>query len=456
MSKLRWAGVILVWLALLFSANFLIFEIRAEGIVTIGYAIKDITPNIAGFPEPKIYLPGNPYNKPASSMQSNLSIRAIVIDNEAERIALVVCDCFGLFRVDVERIREKVKDIFPKSGRVIVASTHTHSAPDTTGVYSDARIEPDMLRYIDLVVERGAEAIREAYAQKRHARFNVSRLRIHDLIRNDRHPEFVDNNFFMLHASPLGAYHDTGDPFSNLLENFATTFYGDKIQPIVMFNFACHPEFLRKTQTISADFVGDLRERMELIVRGLDGKVSRSLFFNGALGGMVVADTPKRQNESSSMVLFNDEFIKRVRESRIVFQNTDLSPIRFYSGTFKIKLDNDLFRDRVSRNLMPQKLEGDRLVVETSVTQLGRHVILVAVPGELSPEISLKIRKLFPRKYVAILGLANDELGYILPKNRYKEKIHEYERHFAVNDEIGERIFDEIKKLSAKTGGGMP
>src|SRR3989344_8893880 len=165
MTKLKWAVTVFVGLLLICIARILM-DAGTDHLVKIGFSQSFITPNLSGHPRPEIFLPGKPYNKRASSIQSELSVRAIVLDDGKEKVALVSCDCFGLFRIDVEKIRAEVRDIFPEGNRVIVSSTHTHSAPDTTGIYSDARANHFMLAYINEVIQKSARAIRDAYKSR--------------------------------------------------------------------------------------------------------------------------------------------------------------------------------------------------------------------------------------------------------------------------------------------------
>lgn len=404
------------------SAQKILIKTPVSMSISAGFAIEDITPPAAEFRN--LYLPGRPRNRKPESLQNELSVRALVLDDGRNAIALVSLDLIGFFRVDIERIRAEVKEIFPDSSNVIVASTHTHSSPDTLGIWSNARKNPTSLRYLDYVVQQSARAIRLAYIKREAASFAVSRGELGSIIRNDREAKFIDDEFLILRA--VSAHN----------------------QPIVFLNFACHPEFLRRGQAISADYVDGLRDWLSLAARD-DNMVAQSIFFNGALGGMVVANTPKSQNRTHDMIKFTSSVMEKIMETAGTFKQISPFPVGRMTETFDTKLDNPNFAKLIRAGLLPPVMKNGKLPVEVTLVRLGQSVVLIAIPGELSPEISLRIRKLFPKDmYVGILGLANDELGYILPKAKYKKDIYKYERSLAVNEEIGEQIFSAVKKMA--------
>jgi hypothetical protein len=55
-----------------------------------------------------------------------------------------------------------------------------------------------------------------------------------------------------------------------------------------------------------------------------------------------------------------------------------------------------------------------RIVSELNLLRLGDTEI-VTIPGELLPEISVEIQEHMTGRERVIVGLANDELGYIIP-----------------------------------------
>lgn len=64
-------------------------------------------------------------------------------------------------------------------------------------------------------------------------------------------------------------------------------------------------------------------------------------------------------------------------------------------------------------------LKEGRVSTEMALIQLG-EAQLITLPGELLPEVSFEIQgKMtgFPR---ILIGLANDELGYIIPEYDYR------------------------------------
>ncbi|PJE50706.1 MAG: hypothetical protein COV29_03150 [Candidatus Yanofskybacteria bacterium CG10_big_fil_rev_8_21_14_0_10_36_16] len=420
----------------------LIFSIRASSAVRVGYDQRDITPTL-GLKEENPFLPGKPYNKRANNFQDELTVSALVLDDGFGNIlALVSVDAFGLFRDDVQKIRQRVRDIFPDGNKIIVSSTHTHSAPDFLGVYSDSRKDKGQMEDLEYLINQTADAIRSAYKNRNTAEIKIKNGRLGDIIANDRDPNVLDDNVFMMHIQPtkkyFGIIHGVAD------------FFEAKEKPIFLVGFACHPEFLRKTDSLSSDYVGNLRDRLSSLGKN-ETTVAYPMFFSGALGGMVVPNLRYRFDDKLlGMIRFNNDVQEQIYSYAGTFEAVNISPMEIRTEILKIELKNKVFKNKLEKGLLPHQLDRGKLSTEVSVVFLGDQIVLVAVPGEMSPEISLKIRTIFPDKTVWFLGLANDELGYILPKKKYKEKIYEYERSLAVNDNIGDEIFKSVKRMARK------
>src|SRR5215207_2760651 len=87
-----------------------------------GAAVGDITPDLGAM------IIGGFNPKPAKHVHDPLQVRALVLDDGAQRLALVVCDNIGLPREvcdEAKRLAQKRSGI--DAARVLIAATHTHS-----------------------------------------------------------------------------------------------------------------------------------------------------------------------------------------------------------------------------------------------------------------------------------------------------------------------------------------
>src|SRR5437868_307552 len=96
-----------------------------------GAASRVITPTLGERP---IFLAGFQNDRRATAVHSDLYVRALALRLDERAFVLVVCDLIGLGRPDVEDIRAGLAARGVRS-ELVVACTHTHSGPDTIGLW---------------------------------------------------------------------------------------------------------------------------------------------------------------------------------------------------------------------------------------------------------------------------------------------------------------------------------
>jgi predicted neutral ceramidase superfamily lipid hydrolase len=80
-------------------------------------------------PEPLLPVSGGMGpSKPAHTQKGELTVRALVVENQGTRLALVSADFLGVPSVLGDRIRAKVSGI--PATHILIGASHTHSAPD--------------------------------------------------------------------------------------------------------------------------------------------------------------------------------------------------------------------------------------------------------------------------------------------------------------------------------------
>jgi hypothetical protein len=225
-----------------------------------------------------------------------------------------------------------------------------------------------------------------------------------------------------------------------------------------------HPETLDSKNTeISADFVGytvkHLQEKHKCAV----------VYLTGTVGGLMTSlHVPVKDDKGNE--LKDGTFEKTEKYGRLVGELTDkalggakpitLTPLEVTRKEVFVPMDNKLYQ--LGRQLGVLKREafvwqddlykaqpsdgkdGDkRLAIKTEVgwLKLG-ELEVAAIPGEIYPELVLdkiqdpvdegadfpeapKEPAIYPRlksKYKMLIGLANDEIGYIIPKRQWDEK----------------------------------
>ncbi len=88
------------------------------------------------------------------------------------KVAFVVLDVLGFPSVLADRVRAQVPSI--PGHNILVAATHTHSAPDCYAFPDGKGGHTGDLKYIDYVCQQAAAAIKAAEANLQTARFKVA------------------------------------------------------------------------------------------------------------------------------------------------------------------------------------------------------------------------------------------------------------------------------------------
>lgn len=392
-----------------------------------GAALRVITPDLKQFAP--VYLAGFGQNRVATGIHDPLFVRCLAMATGTRPVVICGVDSIGLFSEDIERIRAKAGP----NVDLIVAATHGHEGPDTQGLWGPKQGESGMNEaYVTLLVDRASEAVREAVAnlkpaQARLARENAPVLKT---FLNDTRPPVVHDAELILLA--LNDTHNR--PIATLV------------------NWANHPEALSSKNTlITSDYPAKLYKDLDTMRGGI------TVFLNGAVGGMQSPLGAKirdpRTNDFAPKASFElAEVIGQRLAQLAVDAITDapevkIDSIEYREKRVRIPLANEGFRAMAAAGVFkgrkPLIAEGS---TETVVGYLrlarGKEPKLEAacIPGELYPELSVggieryagadfpdapletPIKKQMTAPYRMLFGLANDQIGYIIPKAEWDEK----------------------------------
>jgi neutral ceramidase len=202
-----------------------------------------------------------------TGIHDDLTATALVLDDGRACLALVACDLLCLNEFVVDRVRNKVgpdTDVF-------IFCSHTHSGPIG---YAGERSKPAERAYIDLLVERIAQAVNEAKTSQVSARLAWGRGETRGeaaiaVNRRERKP----NGQMEIGENPDGPV----DRSVNVISVTAET--GEVLSTLV--NFACHGTVLGpRNLLVSADWIGAMRSRVEAAGKG------KVLFLQGATGNL--------------------------------------------------------------------------------------------------------------------------------------------------------------------------
>jgi len=386
----------------------------------IGYAQNVITPSL----DKPVYLAGFGNNRRAETIHDDLYARALAIQTEQTTLVLVALDLIGFFRPDVQEVIEtlRVSETFRVlNPQVIIAATHTHHGPDTMGLWGpdDKTCGVDM-EYMSAIKKKIVDTIIASLSDLKPASVKWTSVHVPGLAKNARNPEIVDDEL--------------------TLAQFTDVTVTSKVT-VTLMNFPCHPEVLwEHNPNISSDYVGYLRNAVEKQTG------APCIFFAGALGGMM---TPDVKDHSFAEAEFMGHKLAKEGLKALEAVNSQQSAVSLEKKEIKAKLTNILYKLAFGRKLLPDVRDKQGYVhTEVNLIKIG-DLWLATVPGEILPKLGLSLKKQLLEagaKVAGVIGLANDELGYILPTEDFKYPWNPFKpgKHYEETNSIGKEIAPSV------------
>lgn len=370
---------------------------------------------------------------PAKSKRGELTARALVLRAGNETVALVSLDLLGFPSVLADRARALVPRLAP--ARIVIGSTHTHSAPDCYAYPDGKGGHTGSLPYMDFVARQAAAAINDALDHMQPAELRVaSGIAEGKIAYNYYAPDLYDRR-----ASVLQVRAKDGNTIGTMV------------------NYAIHPEVLgNELGIVSPDLVGPLCDRIEKAAGGM------ALFFNGAQGGMITADNRELQNIKDPLRAYWrdartwDECLRigellATESLRIIgkapWQARPALSMRSKTVTFPVESD-DLWAVVLGSPL--KYPHGDRTVsTRIDLIEAG-NARLLTIPGEALPNIGFYLKRKIGGEHQFLLGLTNDAFGYILTKVDFLSfPRYGYVSRVSLGEMTGEILIENALALAA-------
>jgi hypothetical protein len=400
--------------------------------VEVGFGKADITPDLSRH---VAWMAGYGNNRRATGVHDSLWARAVVLREGESKLALVSVDLVGLQRPAVMKVRDRL----PGYMHVLVASTHDHEGPDVIGLWGPSERQSGVdAAYVEFVVERIVEAVQAAERTLTPARAVYGTAVAPELVNDSRLPLVKDSVLRAVKFTTAG-----GKPLGLLVQ------------------FSNHPESLGPDNVlITADFphytIAALEARHGVPVA----------YFTGAVGGLM--SNPAEFRLPDGTVLHDNTFEFARAYGEAVAQVFDralaaaeplpLSPLVASAGPVYVPLANPGYRlgraagvlsreafawigraDSAGGPVPATQMEGD-IAIGTEVAYIRAGDLHIAgIPGELYPELVYgqyqspaepnadfpdaptepPVIASLPGSKTMIFGLANDEVGYIIPKRQW-------------------------------------
>ena len=417
---------------------------------TAGFAKEILTPEDVG--DKTYYIAGYNSNNPAEGVLDDMFARAVYLDDNTERGAVVFCaiDCVGLSRHDINEIRGAVigSGKVPDLKSINICATHTHSAIDTQGLWGKSYFSDGKdAAFQERLKVKTVSAILAAYEARKNGTLYYGTADVSEKLADTRTP--IDYNPLLTRIRFVPA---------------------DGSASVYIVNMSCHPELLgRDTKKISADFPAYMGKEIESRTGG------EFMFVNGAIGGQISSDrindvlTDPELNCEAYMMQFGKE-IGEIAAG--ISEETALSPlVNIRSQPVTLECDNTVFKlgkmiNILNNDIQKQRFSTEmRILTEISYVELGdKQLGLFLLPGELYSELysgnflpAEESANGFEADYKVlsemtdcphsfVVGLCNDALGYIIPDNDYMN--NEWLGYFDITkDRFGRTHYEETNSV---------
>lgn len=403
--------------------------------VQVAFGETDITPDVKG--KKPVWLAGYGPGRRATGVHDPLMARCLVLGDGGDRIALVSVDLIGLQYPAVMQIRKELGDF----KYVLVSSTHNHEGPDVVGIWGrgflSRGVDDD---YVASVVTKVVDLVKKTVENLTPATAAYGNASDETLLGDSRKPLAKDGVLRVIKFTKAGSQETAG----------------------LLVQWNCHPESMGSKNTeVTADFP------YATVARLKDQHKCPILYMSGAVGGLmappdgVIKDGQGKvldEGDFEYCRLYGEAVADLATKAITAAEPIELTPFSVAARPIAIPVTNAVYRlARVARVLRREGRiwEGDfqklgeivteetlekPTAVETEVAYLRLGEVHVAsIPGELYPELIYgkyqepaepnadfpdaplepTVESILPGKKWLLFGLANDEIGYIIPRRQW-------------------------------------
>ena len=433
----------------------------APGLV-FGFAKRTITPEVGRDP---MYMAGFGNDRKATGVHDDLWARAVAMSDDKQTVVVVAVDLIGLFHADVLEARRLLERKAP-GVTLVVASTHDHEGPDTLGLWGKGHFSSGVnAKYLERVRGAIVEAAAEALSRMKPGRLLLAQARTPGLIEDGRLPRVIDDTLVVLQAVA-----EDGRTLGTIVD------------------WSSHPEALGGDNTVvTSDYPHFLRARMEERLGGT------CVFLVGSIGGLMtplglkLTGVDGRPIPADSFGLAQavgeraaDAALAALKDAR----PSGSTALEHRSATVFVPLDNRLYRLAMFLGVLDRRvysggrpatsLFGDALCTEIGYLRIGDAEALL-VPAEIYPELvhggiqepqdpgadfpgaprERPLDTLLSAPFKLVVGLANDEIGYVIPRSEwdakapfaYGGKEAQYGEQNSVGPSVAPTLADAFTKL---------
>ncbi len=403
----------------------------------------------------KYYIAGYGENNPAKGVIDPQYAHALWLDDNSGNGGhlFVSLDIVGLLNKDVNALKKALGEFTEKTGckTITIMSTHNHAGIDTMGIWGKLPHTGKSRKFMTILFNAVITAASAAYRDRRQGKLYLGKIEVPDMQEDIRTPVVYSKWLTRLRFAP-----------------------NDGTREIYFLNFASHSESLQGCNyLVSADFPCYLREK----IRNETG--AETIYGVGAIGGMIsmeIKDEDRLRKENRLLESTRNIGYKLADYAMAISEEKLLSPrISHIKQEFYVPVENPVLTIACQLGL----LNADAYKIPYSdkkalKTELNYYEIddlkILMIPCELFPELAYggylseeesaeglppeinpdPLIEIAGDENLLIFGLANDELGYVLPPNDFMLNTDAPYLDRAI-DRFGRRHYEETNSMGPDT-----
>ena len=400
------------------------------GDLLVGASRVDISPDhsvmMGGY---GIYLLLTAFCRWSEGTHDPLYATALYIEKNGQATLFIEFDLVGLVQSDIADIR---KAVTAKTGispdRIVVASTHTHHSPDTVGLWGtilppvSGRDEP----FMQSLRPKAAEAAAAAFKARRPAKLFYAVGEQSEMHVSDHAKEIKDA------------------PIDHTLTLLKFTGMDGKIIATVL-NWGCHPTSEdRPNRLISADWVGayyrEMRSRSDGIPMYLQASLGAGIVPSDAWRDRAIGPEGEGQGFRWADAM-GKALAVQVTGMMSNMSEANIDGIRMATKSITVPMMNKTFRLGATLGIfdLPVPKVGEPFMTYVTQVRMG-PVAFATMPGEMSPQLGLEIRKVLDGGAQVLIGLGQDWLGYMIDQKQYADERYAYEKMLCLGPDLGPAV----------------
>ena len=426
------AGVLLVAMfAMLFIAPCLADSALA-GEMQAGVARVDLTPpedlqaSLGGY--------GERMSRPAEGVHDRVFAKALVVSDGSKRFAMVTADILAFPPPFKPALVERLSGAGWTSDQIMLLPSHSHTGIDMSainpknvfGVPQIGIYHPELL---ELVIARVERVVLEAARELVPVVVGTSSRQLDGWNRNRRR--------------------DDGSIDPELIVTRIDTRDGRPLA--VLFNFTAHPTMMQAEHMLfSSGWPGHAQRTLEALVGG----GVTAMYFNGAQGDQSPVGRPDSgPSRWEAAERYGRELGIQVWRTWEATNTTHDVPLDYHAQSIDLPRPTwhaDFKRTGGEEYNLTEVLLNKMLPIicpphSTSISLRLGELLIVGIPGEATAELGLKIKAEATKppgsRYVAVGGLADEWISYILSEDEYRQGGYEASVSF-YGPTLGKTIFD--------------